>query len=71
MGASPGKIGTFGAQQQLKLVLNFLDMNLMNQPEFYFDATASMDENGLTSSSEEFLQKYLAAFQQWIEISSK
>jgi chromate reductase len=66
MGASPGKIGTFGAQQHLKNVCNFLDMELMNQPEFYFESSSSMDANGLVAGSVEFLQKYLAAFEQWI-----
>ncbi|MDR0798860.1 MAG: NAD(P)H-dependent oxidoreductase [Dysgonamonadaceae bacterium] len=65
MGASIGKIGTFGAQQHLKNVCCFLDMNLMNQPEFYFDG-ASMDEQGVVAGSIGFLQKYLQAFEQWI-----
>ena len=67
IGASGGKIGTFGAQQHLKNVCCFLNMNLMNQPEFYFDASASMDENGITAASVGFVQKYLAAFEQWIK----
>ncbi|GHT88777.1 FMN reductase [Bacteroidia bacterium] len=66
MGASPGKIGTFGAQQHLKNVCCFLDMALMNQPEFYLEASSSMDENGLLAGSVEFLQKYLTAFEEWI-----
>jgi chromate reductase len=66
IGASVGKIGTFGAQQHLKNVCNFLDMNLMNQPEFYFDASASMDENGVTANSVGFVQKYITTFEQWI-----
>ena len=66
MGASGGKIGTFGAQQHLKNILCFLDTKLMNQPEFYFDASASMDENGIIAGSVAFLQKYLAAFEQLI-----
>jgi chromate reductase len=66
IGASIGKIGTFGAQQHLKLVCSFLDMDLMNQPEFYFDASTSMDENGVVANSIKYLQKYLADFEQWI-----
>jgi chromate reductase len=66
MGASPGKIGTFGAQQHLKNVCCFLDMALMNQPEFYLEASSSMDETGLLAGSVGFLQKYLTAFEQWI-----
>ncbi|KAA6302333.1 MAG: Chromate reductase [Candidatus Ordinivivax streblomastigis] len=67
MGASPGKIGTAIAQQQLRTVCNFLDMQLMNQPEFYLDASTAMDENGLFPASVKFLQRYLSSFQDWIE----
>ncbi|MDR2844439.1 MAG: NAD(P)H-dependent oxidoreductase [Candidatus Symbiothrix sp.] len=67
MGASPGKIGTAIAQQQLRTVCNFLDMRLMNQPEFYLDASTAMDENGLLPASVKFLQRYLSSFQDWIE----
>jgi chromate reductase len=66
MGASPGKIGTFGAQQHLRNVCSFLDMELMNQPEFYFDASSSMDENGLLAHSIGFLQNYLTNYEQWV-----
>jgi chromate reductase len=71
MGASPGKIGTFGAQQHLKNVCCFLNMNLMNQPEFYMDASSSMDENGLVAGSIGFIQKYLTDFEAWIKNSRK
>ena len=67
MGASPGKIGTFGAQQHLKNVCNFLDIDVMNQPEFYMEASTSMDANGLTPQSVEFLQRYLGKFREWVE----
>jgi chromate reductase len=66
IGASPGKIGTFGAQLHLKNVCCFLDMNLMNQPEFYLEASSSMDKNGMLAGSVEFLQNYLIGFEQWI-----
>jgi chromate reductase len=69
MGASLGKIGAFGAQQHLKNVCCFLDMDLMNQPEFYFDASSSMDKNGILAGSVEFLQNYLIHFEQWIRNS--
>jgi chromate reductase len=36
IGTSPGAIGTFGAQNQLRLVLSFPDVKLINQPECYF-----------------------------------
>lgn len=66
IGASPGKIGTFGAQQHLKNVCNFLDMRMMNAPEFYFDASTSMDENSFTPQTIDFVQHYLKKFEEWI-----
>jgi chromate reductase len=66
LGASVGKLGTFGAQQHLKNVCAFLDMRLMNQPEFYLDASVSMDEKGILPQSAGFLENYLIRFQQWI-----
>ncbi|MDR3217738.1 MAG: NAD(P)H-dependent oxidoreductase [Dysgonamonadaceae bacterium] len=67
IGASLGKIGTFGAQQHLKNVCCFLDMNLMHQPEFYFDASASMDATGVVAGSIEFIQMYLSKFAEFCE----
>lgn len=65
MGASTGAIGTFGAQQHLRNVCSFLNMHLMSQPEFYFNASTGMDANGLTESSVKFLQKFLTSFEEW------
>jgi chromate reductase len=66
IGAAPGKIGTFGAQQHLKSVCGFLNMKLMQQPEFYLDASSSMDENGLLPSSVGFAENFLENFERWI-----
>lgn len=68
-GASSGKIGTFGAQQHLRNVCSFLNMNVMRQPEFYFDASSAIADGKLTDSSAAFLKKFLQAFEKWIEIS--
>lgn len=65
-GASVGRIGTFGAQQHLKNVCAFLDMRVMNQPEFYFDASTSMDDNGLLPTSIVFIQTYLKKFEEFV-----
>lgn len=46
LGASPGNIGTFGAQHHLRQVMAYLDMYVLGQPEFYFNATNAFDENG-------------------------
>ncbi len=65
-GASSGKIGTFGAQQHLRNVCSFLDMNMMCQPEFYFDASSSIIDGKLTDSSAAFLKKFLVSFQDFL-----
>jgi chromate reductase len=65
-GASTGKIGTFGAQQHLRNICSFLDMKLMHQPEFYFDASTSIVDGKLTDSSAAFLKKFLEAFEKWV-----
>lgn len=63
MGASIGAIGTFGAQAHLRAVLAYLDMPVMNQPEFYFNITRGLDENGgLTSMARELVRDFLTTF---------
>jgi chromate reductase len=66
MGASPGKIGSFGAQQHLKHVCAFLDMDVMNQPEFYLESSTAMNENGIVPQSLGFVQNYIRSFAEWI-----
>jgi chromate reductase len=77
MGATPGGIGTFGAQQHLRNICSHLDMPVMNQPTVYFNAsTGMMDASGtptsdgdrLTDSSAAFLHKFLTAFEAWIAL---
>lgn len=66
MGASSGSIGTFGAQQHLRNCCSFLNLHVMSQPEFYFNASASMTENGVTDKSADFLRGFLKNFEEWI-----
>ena len=66
IGASPGAIGTFGAQNQLRQVLNFLDLRTMNQPEFYFSFPRELENGRLPRSSDEFLKSYVAKFREWV-----
>jgi chromate reductase len=67
MGISVGKIGTFAAQGQLRAVCSFLNMFVMNQPEFYGQAETLLNETGLIADSLPFVQKYLDSFENWIE----
>lgn len=64
MGASIGNIGTFGAQHHLRQVCAYLNIDVMGQPEFYFNASKSFNEQGqLTDeSSKKFITEYWSAF---------
>ncbi len=67
LGASIGAIGTYGAQSHLKAVLSFLDMSLMNHPEFYFNITRGLDENGgLTPSARALVREFLESFDAFV-----
>ncbi len=67
LGASIGATGTFGAQQHLRNICSYLNMHLMSQPEFYFNASSGMDTNGLTESSVKFVKQFLGQFEEWIK----
>jgi chromate reductase len=77
MGAAPGGIGTFGAQQHLRNICSWLDMPVMNRPAVYFNASTGMmnavgettpDGDRLTESSAAFMRGFLAAFESWISL---
>ncbi|MFL6663448.1 MAG: NADPH-dependent FMN reductase [Rhizobacter sp.] len=68
--ASPGGIGGFGANHHLRQSLVFLDVPVMQQPEAYIggvDKLFAEDGSIAAPASREFLQKFLAAYEQWIE----
>jgi len=67
---SPGAIGAFGANHHLRQSLVFLNVPAMPQPEAYIGNAAKIfDASGalIDDSVREFMQKFLAAFAQWIE----
>lgn len=65
IGTSPGAIGTFGAQNHLRQVLGFLDMRVMQQPEFYF-TFPQLEDGKLPKRSADFLNMYIEKFDAWI-----
>jgi len=70
---SPGAIGGFGANQHLRQSLVFLNMPALQQPEAYIGGAGDLfDAQGdiTKASTKEFLQKFLAAFAQWIELNA-
>jgi chromate reductase len=67
---SPGNLSAFGANHHLRQMLVFLNVPTLQQPEAYIGNAASLfDASGeLTNdSTREFLQKFLQAFEKWIE----
>jgi chromate reductase, NAD(P)H dehydrogenase (quinone) len=65
IGASPGKIGTALAQQNLRGVLSFCDSPQMTAPEAYIQAAPGLiTENGevTDASTERFLRDFIEAF---------
>jgi len=67
---SPGKLAAFGANHALRQSLMAIDVSTMAQPEAYVgDAAKLFDDKGalVDESTRAFMQKFLAAFAQWIE----
>jgi chromate reductase len=63
-GASSGNIGTFGAQSHLRQTMMHLSIELLCQPEFYFNGSKAFDENGnLTEErTKEYIKKFWNSF---------
>src|SRR5689334_297530 len=71
---SPGAIGAFGANHQLRQSLVFLNMPCMQMPEAYVGGVASKfnDKGELTDAgTREFLQKFMSAFADWVQRNRK
>jgi len=67
---SPGALGGFGANHALRQSMVFLNVPMLQMPEAYIgNAAALFDPEGalVNDSTRAFLQKFLAAFAQWIE----
>ncbi|KAB0548000.1 NAD(P)H-dependent oxidoreductase [Pseudomonas argentinensis] len=71
--ASPGAVGGFGANHQLRQALVFLDMPMLQQPEAYLGGAGNFfDDSGkLSDSVKPFLQKYIDTFAAWVEKTAK
>lgn len=70
--ASPGSIGGFGANHQLRQACVYLNMPVMQQPEAYLGhvADASFDEQGHVKDGplKDLVLKLAAAFADWVDI---
>ena len=62
--ASPGAIGGFGATAHLRLVLSFLNVPLMNQPEVYLSniAEAIQEDGTINERTSTFLKEAVEAY---------
>ncbi|MGJ7518503.1 NADPH-dependent FMN reductase [Pseudomonas baetica] len=70
---SPGAVGGFGANHNLRQSMVFLDVPMMQQPEAYVGGAASLfDEAGkLSESVKPFLQKFIDSYGKWVEQHKK
>jgi chromate reductase len=67
---SPGAIGGFGANHNLRQSFVFLDMLPLQQPEAYIGNAGKLfadDGSIAVSETRDFMAKYLDAFAKWIE----
>src|SRR5690554_615160 len=70
IGASPGKIGTAVAQQNLRSVLSYLDAPQMNAPEAYIEFPEGLvddDAHVTNADTEEFLRMFMKEFAIFVE----
>ncbi len=64
----------FGANHHLRQSLVFLDMPAMQQPEAYIGGAGSLfDEAGnlTAAATADFVEKFMAAFANWVETHAK
>lgn len=69
IGASPGKIGTAVAQQNLRSILSFCDSPQMGVPEAYIQFTPGLiaeDGEVTDATTEQFLRDYMSEFRDFV-----
>ena len=70
--ASPGSIGGFGANHQIRQVGVFLNMPMMQQPEAYLGHVSedSFDDSGCLKDGQlkELIEKLAHAFHDWVDM---
>lgn len=66
---SPGSLGAFGANHQLRQPMVFLNVLMMQQPEAYLGNIAScLDDKGemVSESTRKYLTQYMQPFAKWV-----
>lgn len=64
MGATPGNVGTFGAQAHLRQILSEIAVNVMSAPYFYYSGAQGGQADEKT---DERIKKMMDAFAVWIQ----
>lgn len=69
LGASSGSIGTFGAQNHLRQVMMHLNVQMMCQPEVYFNGSKAFNDQGelQDEKARELIGKFWKAFAEFAE----
>lgn len=70
MSISPGAIGGFGANHQLRQALSFFDMPVLQQPEAYIGGGFTLfgEDGKLTNpDTEKFFKTFIDTFASWVE----
>jgi chromate reductase len=66
---TPGKLGAFGANHQLRQPMVFLNVLLLQQPELYLgNAAALFNDKGevIDQDAKDLLQNFAGAFARWV-----
>ncbi|HEX4779330.1 MAG TPA: NADPH-dependent FMN reductase [Usitatibacter sp.] len=72
--SSPGALGGFGANHQVRQCVVFLDMPMMQMPELYVgqvDKVVDASGKPANDATRELFQQFLLAFAGWIERNAK
>ena len=67
---SPGALGAFGANHQLRQSLVFVNVPAMAQPEAYIGGAVELfdPEGNLTNESvSDYLREFMVAFARWVD----
>jgi len=69
LGVSPGSIGTCMAQQHLRNILAYLDVQTMGQPEAFIQAKEGLfdDAGNVGDLSRKFLQHWMDQYVAWVK----
>ncbi len=72
LGVSIGAIGTAVAQQHLRTILAYLDVQTLGQPEVYLQAKEGLFEadGSIGPASRQFLQSWMDRYVQWVRLRS-